>query len=115
MAERFALILISISAKERLVFGTVARVRVKPGMADRMLEHSRQYEDLDIPGHKGLLVYQSESDPDEFFMAVVFESRDAYVANASSDRQHERYLELRELLAGEPEWHDGAVVQADLV
>ncbi len=45
-------------------------------------------------------------------VAVVFESREAYRANAESSEQHQRYLEMRELLAEDPEWFDGEVVHA---
>ena len=40
---------------------------------------------------------------------VLFSSREAYVANANSPEQHQRYLDLVALLDGEPEWHDGTV------
>jgi hypothetical protein len=38
---------------------------------------------------------------------VRFRDRASYDANASSPAQHERYLQLRELLESDPVWHDG--------
>ena len=35
---------------------------------------------------------------------------EAYVANADSQEQHERYLQMREWLTADPEWHDGEIV-----
>lgn len=47
-------------------------------------------------------------------MAVAFESREAYEANARNPELHERYLRFRELLVAEPEWHDGEVIFSPL-
>lgn len=50
-----------------------------------------------------------DADQREYFLVVGFESREAYVANANSPEQHERYLRFRELLESDPEWHDGEI------
>jgi len=47
-------------------------------------------------------------------MAAVFESEDAYVANANSPEQHRRYQRYRELLSADPEWTDGEIVYTNL-
>jgi hypothetical protein len=39
----------------------------------------------------------------------VFEDRGSYEKNADDPKQHERYLEYRDLLEEEPEWHDGEI------
>jgi hypothetical protein len=72
----------------------------------------QQYEELGIDGHEWSVLYRLEADPSQFIMATVFRSREAYVANADSPEQHERYLALRSLLAADPEWLDGTVFQA---
>ena len=41
---------------------------------------------------------------------VVFESREAYWANAQSPDQNQRYQEMRALMLADPEWHDGEIV-----
>lgn len=92
------------------MYGTVAKLKIKPGNEERLLDLSREYEDLDIPGLIGELVYRSDKDPNVYFMTVLFESKEDYVANAESAEQNERYLEFRELLAEDPEWNDGEVV-----
>ena len=43
-------------------------------------------------------------------MAVTFEDRETYHANAQSPEQDARYRKLLDLLEGEPEWHDGEVL-----
>ena len=97
------------------MFGTIARLRIKPGMDARMLELSHEYDTLDIPGFRGDLVYQSDDDPRVWYMVVVFESREAYVANAEDPAQDARYARFRELLDADPEWNDGAIVYNTLV
>jgi len=92
------------------MYGTIARMRVKPGNEDRLAELLREFEDLDIPGYRGTFVYRLEGAPSEHLLAVMFDSKEQYVANASSPEQNERYLEYLELLEGEPEWNDGEIV-----
>lgn len=53
--------------------------------------------------------YRTDEDPNVFWMAVVFESRDAYRANAESPGQDARYVRLRSCLEEDPEWHDGGI------
>jgi heme-degrading monooxygenase HmoA len=96
------------------MYGTVARLRAKPGSEAKMRAMIAEHDDAKVPGLKGELVYRSDGDPDEYFLAVLFESKEAYRANAGSPEQHQRYLGLRELLVADPEWHDGEIVHARL-
>jgi len=93
------------------MYGTVARMRAKPGMENKLLQLSREFEGK-IPGIVRSYVYRTDADPEEFFLAVLFESREAYLANAQNPEQDARYQQLRALLATDPEWHDGEVVYA---
>jgi len=89
------------------MFGTVAKMRVKPGKEDQLMSFA---EVEAIPGHVQTVVYRVDNEPNVFYMATMFESREAYRANAESPEQHQRYLKMMELLDGEPEWHDGDIV-----
>ncbi len=91
------------------MYGTVARLRVKPGMEERLQDIGRQQGPA-VPGMVFQHVYQMDADPREFYLVVAFESREAYRANATSPEQNERYQQYRELLESEPEWHDGEIV-----
>lgn len=91
------------------MYGTIARMRLKPGAEERMKVLMAEYDDTKVPGFKGEIVYRSDRDPNEYWMAVVFESKSAYQANAGSPEQHQRYQQYRELLEADPEWHDGEV------
>ena len=94
------------------MYGTVARMRLKPGAEAAMQAMSKEYEGLKIPGSIATYIYRMDADPQEYYMATVWESKDAYVANANSPEQHARYLKMVEMLDGAPEWHDGEIVQA---
>jgi quinol monooxygenase YgiN len=92
------------------MYGTVARFQVKPGSEEQLMQQSRNPEYQQIPGWVAQVVYRSDANPNEYYMAVVFESKEAYWANAQSPEQDARYRELRDLMSAEPEWHDGEVV-----
>jgi heme-degrading monooxygenase HmoA len=96
------------------VYGTVARMRLKPGAEGQMKALMAEYEGLKIPGYRGELIYRGDRDPDEYFMAVLFDSKETYLANANSPEQHQRYQRYRQLLVADPEWHDGEVVFSNL-
>ena len=49
-----------------------------------------------------------------FPLFVIFESKEAYVANANRPEQHESFLKMMEHLASEPTWNDGTYVIAEI-
>jgi quinol monooxygenase YgiN len=95
------------------VYGTVARMLLKPGKEAEMMALMREAE-ASIAGDRGTIVYRSDRDPNEIYLAVVFESKEAYEANANSPEMHQQYLKYRELLAAEPEWHDGEIIHSSV-
>jgi heme-degrading monooxygenase HmoA len=70
--------------------------------------------DENIPGYVGAVVYKMDDNPNEIYLAVVFDSKEAYVKNADSPEQDARYREFREMLEADPEWHDGEVVYSKM-
>jgi heme-degrading monooxygenase HmoA len=92
------------------MYGTVARMRAKPGMDQRLRDEMNQQMARSIPGYKTTYVYQMDADPNTYMIAVIFESREAYAANANSPEQDAEYRKLLDLLEGPPEWHDGAII-----
>lgn len=92
------------------MYGTVARIRVKPGMLDKLKEFARSEDMMKIPGHLSTIVYQMDQDPNALIMAVIFESKESYMKNADSPGQNARYEEFVALLEGPPEWNDGEVI-----
>ena len=90
--------------------GTVARMRLKAGSEGRLQALMQEYETLDVPGYVGSTVYRMDDNPNEIYMAVLFDDRETYHANAQSPEQDARYREMLALLDGAPDWHDGEVV-----
>ena len=93
------------------MYGTIVRMRLKPGAHERITEMAREYATLNIPGYRGEYVYRLDGHSNEYVMAVVFDSKADYQANAESPAQHQRFLAMRALLESDPEWSDGEIVQ----
>ncbi|HEX8997514.1 MAG TPA: antibiotic biosynthesis monooxygenase [Ktedonobacterales bacterium] len=91
------------------MYGTVAHIRMKAGAEAGLDTQLRQFAALHVPGFIATYVYQMDNDPREAYMAVVFDSKATYDANAASPEQDQRYREMLTLLEGAPEWHDGEI------
>ena len=96
------------------MYGTVARMRIKPGMEVKLKEDMARYEGLKIPGFVSTVVYRMDADPNEIYMAVVFKDKASYAANARDPKQDERYKKMRAFLAADPEWHDGEIISSEM-
>lgn len=91
------------------MYGTIAKLKVKPGQGDTLVEV--MYPDREnSPGYVASYVYRTDDDPDEVWVAVAFESKEAYVANAHRPETQAQYSAMREFLVEDPEWHDGEIV-----
>ena len=94
------------------MYGTIARMRVKPGMAEAFYNWNMQHNVEDTsPG--AMLVYQMDSNPDELYVVIAAENRAHYRAMSEAPGMHERYLEMIQFLVEEPEWHDGEVIGSE--
>jgi quinol monooxygenase YgiN len=89
------------------MYGTVAKLKVKKGALEeiRKMEEGRQPD-----GFVRTMVFQSDEDPDEFWLVAVFRDKDSYFANADSPEQDQEFRRLRAQLTADPEWHDGEVI-----
>jgi quinol monooxygenase YgiN len=90
------------------MYGTVAKTRVKPENREKLRKvfEAQAYET--VPGFVSSHILW-ENGGDVAWMIAVFEDRASYEKNADDPKQHERYLEYRDLLEEEPEWHDGEI------
>ena len=92
------------------MYGTIARLRLQPGRENDLTEHLKRYDVTTLPGAVGTALYRADEGGSVYWLAVIFESKEAYQANADSPEQAERYGEFRSLLDADPEWHDGEVI-----
>ncbi len=95
------------------MYGTIGRLHIKPGMEGQfgqlLQEQAHAFETGQVAGFVASYAYCMDADPNDYYVAVVFENRKAYWANAQSPEQEARYGQWLPLLEGEPEWHDGEI------
>ena len=87
-------------------------MKLKPGAEDKMMK-AMEGSANSQEGHIATYVFKSDADPNVHFVTTVFESKSAYKKFADSPEQSKRFEKMRELLAADPEWHDGEVVHHD--
>ena len=92
------------------MFGTVARMKFKPGSFDKMQDLMKGFEERQVKGFVFNAVYRSQSDPDEVWMIVGFEDEASYRANANDPQTDKMAQEYQQLMSAPPEWHDGEIL-----
>nr|BBH95040.1 hypothetical protein KTA_32390 [Thermogemmatispora argillosa] len=92
------------------MYGTVAHCRIKPGAERHLLAELREFEQAQVPGAVATLVYRMDADAQECYLAVVFSDKEAYIKNAQSAEQDQRYRRMLRWLENPPEWHDGEII-----
>lgn len=92
------------------MYGTVARLKLLPGKEEELMAQVKVYEELNVPGFIAAATYRADAGDNEYWLAVIFESKESYRANAEDPAQDDRFQKMRAILAGEPEWHDGEVI-----
>ncbi|HUZ85636.1 MAG TPA: antibiotic biosynthesis monooxygenase family protein [Candidatus Baltobacterales bacterium] len=94
------------------MYGTIAKMKLKPGAEEKVMQVMGG-SDSAAEGHVSTFVFKSDADPNVHFVTTVFESKDAYKRFADSAEQSRRFHQIKDLLAGEPEWHDGEFIHHD--
>lgn len=94
------------------MYGTIARLQVKPGSLEALQAWGSSRSGGTIPGYVTQYVFQMDTNSDELYLVIIFTDRASYVANAQTPLQNARYAEMRTMLAADPEWHDGEVIYA---
>ena len=84
-------------SKEHPMYGTIARFRVKPGMEEQLFALQVAKD----PGEVASYVYRLDADPSLFYLATIFESKAAYIANADRPETDARYQHMRAYLDGQ--------------
>jgi len=95
------------------MYGTIAIIKPKAGKESEIVKTLETWWEgrrTKVRGAIASTIYRNESNPSELMMAVVFESKESYVANANDPEQDRWYHELLELLDGEPRWIDGEIL-----
>ncbi len=97
------------------MYGTIAKIRVKAGQESQLVALIEDWWKNRAPKVKGARsssVHRSSAAKNEWIMAVVFDSKENYEANASDPEQDAWYQQVAACLDGDPEWNDGEVIAA---
>ena len=93
------------------MYGTVAKVSVKPENRQKLREVFDQEDVSGVDGFVGSYVLW-ENEGDGGWLFAIFKDRATYDKNADDPAQHGRYVAYRALMEAEPEWHDGEIEQS---
>ena len=95
------------------MYGTIFKLKVKVGHEAAFVNVMSDPTAAKPKGMVALFVMKPD-EKEDWIGAAVFESKEAYVANANSPEQHEAFLRFMEHLDEEPNWTDGTYVSGDL-
>lgn len=91
------------------MFGTVAKMKLKPGSYEKMQDLMKGFEQRSVKGFLFNIVYRSQSDPNEVWLVVGFEDEATYRANAQDPQTDQMAQQYQQMMAAPPEWHDGEI------
>ena len=97
------------------MYGTIFRMKVKPGQQGRvneLFEEWDQERQPKIEGAVGGVFMRPDRSPNELIGVAIFRDKASYIANADDPEQHAWFMKLREALEADPEWEDGEYVWA---
>ena len=95
------------------MYGTIALLKPKEGQVENLNTLFEEWWNERRPKVKGAIsstIYRNEKNPAELMVAVVFDSKENYQANAADPEQNEWYQKMAALLEGEPRWIDGDIL-----
>lgn len=92
------------------MYGTVARMRIKPGTEDAVLELLNEGDAKRIDGFVTQYCYRLDNHPNELILVVVFRDKRSYFANADDPETDAWFKRLRANLEADPEWFDGEIL-----
>ena len=92
------------------MYGTVARMRIKPGAEEKLKAEMQSYQSLNVPGYLSSTVYRLDAGGDEYILAVAFTDKESYEKNADDPEQDKRFQQMMTWLAAEPQWMDGEII-----
>ena len=91
-------------------YGTIFRMRVKPGAEQQVLRLMEEWERDRKPKIRGALgsyLFRPDNRSGELIGVAVFRDQQSYRANGNDPDQDAWYRRLREQLEADPEWEDG--------
>ena len=96
------------------MYGTIFNLNIRPGHEDKLLAVMKE-ESTSKPEGMVAWFVMNPDEKDEWTGVAIFESKEAYVANANRPEQHQLFLKMMEHLESEPTWTDGTYVIGEIV
>ena len=88
------------------MYGTIFNLKIKPGHEGELLKELNE-ETSDKPDGMVAWFVMNPDNNNDWIGVAVFESKQAYIANANRPEQHQAFLKMMEHLESEPSWTDG--------
>jgi hypothetical protein len=96
------------------MYGTIARLKVKQGQAQKLVELFKDWEMQRKPKVEGavggFLMKPDKGSAADYIAVAIFKDKQSYMANADDPAQDQWYQKMRALLAADPAWEDGEYV-----
>jgi quinol monooxygenase YgiN len=92
------------------MFGTIARVKPKPGQEaalQELIDGFWEERGKDVEGAQMGFLFTPKDRTGELYLIAVFDDEKTYMANAGSPDQDAWYQKIRAVLDADPEWMDG--------
>lgn len=94
------------------MYGTIVNMKIKTGHEQQI---SRILDAEPADGAIAWFVMKPDEQDAELVGVVIFESKEAYLANANNPSQHQTFLKLMDHLVSEPTWTDGEFLLSKIV
>ena len=94
------------------MYGTIFNIKVKSGHENDLLE---SMSERTPEGMLAWFLMRPDDRNADLVGVAVFESKEAYIANATSPEQHEAFTKMMEHLVAEPTWTDGEYIAGEMV
>ena len=96
------------------MYGTIFNLNIRRGHEDKLLAIMKE-ESTSKPEGMVAWFVMNPDEKDAWTGVAIFESKEAYVANANRPEQHQLFLKMMEHLESEPTWTDGTYVIGEIV
>ena len=70
------------------MYGTVARLQLKPDMEANLKEEMAKYPGLEIPGFVSTILCRMDRNANDCYLAVAFKDKESYHANARDPKKN---------------------------
>ncbi len=95
------------------MYGTIARLHVKPGEEQAviaLMDEWKRERASKASGFSNGYVYREDVKPETLNLVVAFDSQQDYQGNAESPEQDRWFQQVRSHLVDDPVWEDGEIV-----